>query len=189
MRRPKAIRERLRNTVLEAVAENKATPRAILRPVGVMAHGTGHKPVNLGYRAGPDTKALESNTHTGTFWLHHTGMQHSSPLGYVATALLREQPTKVDPSELSYPTVHGMTEKQRRVRYRIKDKELYRQNVTLAPAPVPESHKAKAPTPRKTKRAQDMDEFDLAAERARKYLSTFGDKGPVKPSELPSADA
>lgn len=125
MQRPKRVREMLRQRRKEVVADNFATPKTNLKPIGTVSYLPNGKAMSTGYRKGPDTQALESNAHTSTFWLHHTGLQHSSPVGYLGTAILRGQKSTVELDKLSYASRNGLSDKERKKRYAVKDKELY----------------------------------------------------------------
>lgn len=129
----------LRQRRKEAIANNFDKPKQSLKPIGAVSYLPNGKAMSTGYRKGPDTVALETNAHTSTFWLHHTGLQHSSPVGYLGTAILRGQESKVNLDELSYASKHGLSEGgfvgrgrsrrwkkgDREKRYAVKDKELY----------------------------------------------------------------
>lgn len=115
MQRPRHVREMLKAKPREAIADN-STRRLSLKPVGTVSYLPNGKAMSTGYRKGPDTKALETNAHTSTFWLHHTGLQHSSPVGYLGTAILRGQQSSVELDKLSYASRNGLSDKARKKR-------------------------------------------------------------------------
>lgn len=174
----------LRNRPREAVATNTAIPKQDLKPIGTISYLPNGKAMSTGYRKGPDTQALESNAHTSTFWLHHTGLQHSSPVGYLGTAILRGQKSKVSLDELSYASRNGLSDKERKKRYVVKDKELYRKDndVTLMvkqdPPPLKDYGLPLVP----------RDEFTDAADAAKALLSKIGNEPCLTVDKLPCAD-